>query len=240
MYKYFLKSPWLILSFILISKNVYTIELQHTFDLRTGAEINTSFGWRLVNEAKYELILDKHWQLSPGLLLAPGWSFLSAYNLETGYNQLFIESLSVHLKFLNMSYHAVSVAENSIIPYFSWRSKNFEADLGLNFRFTNFGPQNLDFIFYYPKDLFLTFFVFRIAGYLNWENPGIRLGIEMKNIDWNYAGNSMEISFDIDGIYQITNALALKLNMGTIPSGISGLSLDFNRFNILLGAQYRL
>jgi hypothetical protein len=231
---------FLLLLITLISKNIYPVELEHAFNLRTGVDINGTFGVRFLNEGKYELTLDKHWQLSPGFLLAPGWSFLSAYHLEAGYDKLFTEPLSIHVKFLNRSYHEISVAENSIISYLSWRDKYFEADFGINERFTNFGPKNLDMVFYYPDDLIQPFIVFRIAGYLVFENPAIRVGFEIKNNDWNYAANSFELSLGIDGAYQMTEALSLKLNLGTTPSGISGLSIFYNRYTFLVGAQYKL
>ena len=82
--------------------------------------------------------------------------------------------------------------------------------------------------------------MFRIAAYYIWENPGIRIGLEIKNFDWNYSGNSFEISYHIDAVYQITKDCALKLNFGVTPSGISGISVVYNRFNIIVGAQYRI
>lgn len=213
---------------------------KHVIGMRTGAELHGTFGVRSLNEVKYEATMNRHLQAGAGFLLAPGWSLLTAYNLEIGYEELFTPQLSVHLKFLNRVYHEFQVGENSVIPYLSWKDKHFEVDLGYNPRFANFGPDNLNLVFYYPGDLIQHFLFFRFAAYLVFEKPGLRLGLEMKNSDWNYAGNSFEASFHLDAIYQVSQAWSLQFNIGTTPSGFSGLSIALNRFNFLAGAQYKL
>ena len=230
----------LFLFFTLTASAIFPLDVEHTVGYRLGAEVNTTLGARSIYEIQYQILFNKRWQISPGFLLGAGKPFLTAYHLELGYNQLFTEPLSFHLKFLNRSYHDLSVAENSIIPFLSWRRRHFEADFGFNARFTNFGPKNLDLIFYYPNDLFQPHFMFRVAGYLAWENPDIRLGLELKNTEWNYAGNSYEISYHIDASYQVSKQWSLNINLGTTPSGISGLSVLYNRFIIVAGARYQI
>ncbi|MDH4199290.1 MAG: hypothetical protein OEV66_02830 [Spirochaetia bacterium] len=227
---------------IAVSSNVFPMELEQSFDLRTGTEINTTLGVRFLNEARYELLANKRWQFSSGFLIAPGWSLLSAYHLDAGYNPLFRPELSAHIKFLNVVYHDISIgtAENSIIPYLDWKGKNFEADIGFSARFTNFDRNSLNYIFIYPNDLIQFHLYYRFAAYYNWNNPNIRLGLELKNSDWNYAGNSFEISWHIDAVYQLSSEWALKLNFGVTPSGFGGISVMYNRFVILAGAQYRI
>ncbi|MES0490444.1 MAG: hypothetical protein ABUK01_10655 [Leptospirales bacterium] len=235
-----MKKSLIIIFLLLAAENIQPAELQHTFDLRSGVDINKTLGNRWVNEGKYELVVGGHWQVGVGFLAAPGWSFYSAYHLEMGYEQLFVKSLSFHVKFLNQSYHSVLTADNSIIPYFSWRRKNFEADLGLNMRFTNFGPQYYDLIFYYPTDLVQPHFYWRVAWYLAWEKPSLRLGLEIKNTEWNYAGNSYQFGVHLDTVYQINEAWSINFNAGTIPSGLSGLHVVHDHFIFLLGVQYQI
>jgi len=223
-------------SLLLVSSVLQGSEVHQSVAARTGAEIKATLGARWVNEVKYNLEID-NFNLRAGGLIAPGWSLLSAYQLEGGYNQLFTQALSVHLKFLNRAYQNTNVADNSIIPYFSWREKHFEADLGINLRFTSFNPAYTHLIFYYPSDLFQPHVLFRVAGYLIWDT--FRLGIELKNCDWNYAGNTYEISYHIDATWQSDKNWKLLANLGVTPSGVNGLSVIYNRFTFVAGAEFQ-
>ena len=221
-------------------RSVYAADPQHSFNIRTATDINTSFESRFFNEGKYQLTLEEKWQLSAGYMIMPGQHLVTGYHIEAGYDQLFFPQISLHMKLLNRAYHNFNLGENSILTWLSWRDNIFEADFGLNVRFTNFGSQNINLIFAYTNDLVQPFFLIRAAAYYQFENPDIRLGFEIKNFDWSYASNTYSVSFHIDTIYQVTKELSLRLNAGMIPSGISGLQLTLNRFTIFLGAQYKI
>lgn len=231
---------FVLFSFIvwLLPANGYAVEVDQSIEARAGAEINTTLGSRFLGELNYDLVLGKHWQISPGFLLEPGWSFLSAYHLEFGYQKLFHDALSIHVKFLNTAYHSYQVSENSIAPYLSLRTRNFEADLGLSLLFPSLDPNYLNLIFYYPAYLFQSFILFRVAGYLAWENPDLRIGLELKNLDYNYVRSSYNYSLHLDVIYHLAKSWSVRFNFGVEPSGINGLSLTFNRYLFYFGVRY--
>lgn len=227
------------LTFSVITNMAFGVSTQHNVNFKTSTDVNTSTETRLIHEGQYRFFLDE-WMMGGGYLLAPGKSPITGYHLHFGYHQLFLPELSVQLKFLNRVYREFDIGENSIIPWISWKDKVFEADLGVNIRFTNFNPLYTGLIFYYPEELVQFLLLYRVAFYQSWETEGVRLGVELKNHDWNYAGNSFSISLHIDALFRVAKELSIQLNVGITPSGLSGVNLELNRFTFFMGAHYRL
>lgn len=218
----------------------YGIDPGHFFQLRTGTDINATTESRLLTEVRYELTLEENWQLAAGYHLANGQNIISGYHLEAAYSKLFFPELSARMKLLNKAYHSFDIGENSIIPYLRWKSKNFEADFGVTFRYTNFNDGNIHSIFIYPDELVQSVLLYRLAGYFNLDDKGSRLGVELKNHDLSYAANTFAFSLNLDALYHVTSEWDIMFNIGAYPDGLSGISIELNRFLLLLGVQYHI